>query len=60
MSLVELAKLIGQLAEFIRKEEVQFLGHVINKNEIVFDQPKTNAVLHWENPHNVGKVHSFL
>jgi hypothetical protein len=34
-------------------EEVQFLGHVINKDGVAVDPSKVEAVLKWERPTNV-------
>jgi hypothetical protein len=37
-------------------EEVQFLGHVVNKDSVVGDPSKVEAVLKWERPTNVTKI----
>ena len=41
-------------------EEVQFLGHVIDKGGVAVDPSKVEAVLKWERPTNVTKIRSFL
>jgi hypothetical protein len=41
-------------------EEVQFLGHVINKDGVVVDPTKVEAVLKWEMPTNVTQIQNLL
>jgi hypothetical protein len=41
-------------------EEVQFLGHVINKDNVAIDPSKVKAVLKWERPTNVTEIQCFL
>jgi len=40
--------------------EVVFLGHVISEKGISVDPKKIEAVLKWERPTNVTKIHNFL
>ena len=40
--------------------EVQFLGHVVNKEGIMVDQAKIDAVKRWEVPKTPSEVRSFL
>jgi chemotaxis signal transduction protein len=40
--------------------EVQFLGHVINKDGVAVDPSKVEAVMKWERPTNVTEIRSFL
>nr|GEW51858.1 putative reverse transcriptase domain-containing protein [Tanacetum cinerariifolium] len=40
--------------------EVQFLGHVINDNEIYVDPIKIEVVKNWKAPKTPSEVHSFL
>ena len=42
------------------KEEISFLGHVINKDGIKMEQSKVDAVKQWPQPQNVHEVRSFL
>ena len=37
-------------------KEVQFLGHVINKDCVAVDPSKVEAVLKWERPTNVTEI----
>ncbi|KAA3461770.1 RNA-directed DNA polymerase-like protein [Gossypium australe] len=39
---------------------IGFLGHVISTNGILVDPNKILAILNWNPPRNVIKVHSFL
>jgi hypothetical protein len=41
-------------------EEVSFLGHVVNKNRLVVDLVKIEAIVEWERPTNVREIRSFL
>ena len=41
-------------------EEVQFLGHVINKDGVAVDPSKVEAVMKWERPTNATEIRSFL
>ena len=41
-------------------EEVQFLGHVINKRGVAVNPSKVEAVTKWEPPTTVTEVRSFL
>nr|GEX12566.1 putative reverse transcriptase domain-containing protein [Tanacetum cinerariifolium] len=41
-------------------QEVQFLGHVINGNDIHVDPGKIEAIKNWEAPRTSLEVHSFL
>ncbi|XP_022029993.1 uncharacterized protein LOC110930644 [Helianthus annuus] len=40
--------------------EVQFLGHVINKDGVLVDPTKVEAVMNWVPPKNPSEVRSFL
>lgn len=40
--------------------EVVFLGHVISGKGIYMDPKKIKAIMKWERPTNVTKIHSFL
>ncbi|KAI3514654.1 hypothetical protein L1887_13250 [Cichorium endivia] len=40
--------------------EVQFLGHVVNKDGIKVDPAKIEAVMNWEKPKNPTEIRSFL
>ncbi|KAI3736778.1 hypothetical protein L2E82_26765 [Cichorium intybus] len=40
--------------------EVQFLGHVVNKDGIKLDPAKIEAVMNWEKPKNPTEIRSFL
>ena len=40
--------------------EVHFLGHVISGSCVAVDPAKVEAVLSWEQPTSVSKVHNFL
>ena len=40
--------------------EVQFLGHVINKDGISVDPKKVKAVMQWNRPTNIFEIRSFL
>ena len=40
--------------------EVQFLGHIVNKDGIQVDPAKVTAVLKWETPKTPTEVRSFL
>ena len=37
-------------------EEVQFLGHVINKDGVAVDPSKVEAVMKWERPTNATEI----
>jgi hypothetical protein len=41
-------------------DEVQFLGHVVNKDGVAVDPSKVEVVLKWERPTNVTEIWSFL
>ncbi|KAL8133322.1 hypothetical protein AgCh_008690 [Apium graveolens] len=41
-------------------EEVQFLGHVVNKEGIKVDPAKIEALMNWERPKTPTEVRSFL
>jgi hypothetical protein len=41
-------------------EEVQFLGHVINKDGVAVDPSKVETVMKWERPTNATEIRSFL
>ncbi|GJW52477.1 putative reverse transcriptase domain-containing protein [Tanacetum coccineum] len=41
-------------------KEVQFLGNVINGNEIHVDPSKIKAIKNWKSPRTPSEVHSFL
>ena len=41
-------------------KEVQFLGHVVNKEGIKVDPAKIEAVMNWERPKTPTEVRSFL
>jgi hypothetical protein len=38
---------------------VVFLGHVISGEGIFMDSKKVEAILNWESPTNVTKIHSL-
>ncbi|GKB57093.1 putative reverse transcriptase domain-containing protein [Tanacetum coccineum] len=61
---LELLKKEKLYAKFSKCEfwlrEVQFLGHVINGNEIHVDHSKIEAVKNWKAPRTTTKVRSFL
>nr|KAJ0213173.1 hypothetical protein LSAT_V11C400203150 [Lactuca sativa] len=40
--------------------DVQFLGHLVNQNEISFDPAKVQAVMRWEVPRSPSEIQSFL
>ncbi|XP_020266248.1 uncharacterized protein LOC109841713 [Asparagus officinalis] len=40
--------------------EVRFLGHIINREDIVVDPAKVEAVVDWEPPKTVSEIRSFL
>jgi len=41
-------------------EQVNFLGHVVNKEGVAVDPAKVEPVLKWERPQSVAEVRSFL
>jgi hypothetical protein len=41
-------------------EEVQFLGHVINKDGVAANPSKVEAVTKWERPTNATEIRSFI
>ena len=41
-------------------EEVQFLGHIVNKEGIQVDPAKVSAVRNWETPRTPTEIRSFL
>ena len=41
-------------------QEVQFLGHLINKDGIKVDPMKVEAVMKWDSPKNPTEIRSFL
>ncbi|EOY14055.1 Retrotransposon protein, putative [Theobroma cacao] len=41
-------------------QEVVFLGHVVSRSGIYVDSKKIKAILQWEQPKTVTKIHSFL
>jgi hypothetical protein len=51
-------------AKFSKREfwlrEVQFLGHVVNENEIMVDPAKVEAVMKWEAPRTATEIRRFL
>ena len=40
--------------------EVKFLGHVVSVLGVSVDPEKVDAILSWERPKSVFKIHSFL
>ena len=40
--------------------EVRFLGHVVSTSGVSVDLEKVEAVMSWERPKSVFKIHSFL
>lgn len=40
--------------------KVKFLGHVVSQEGISIDSAKIDAILQWERPRNLSKIHSFL
>ena len=40
--------------------EVKFLGHVVSVSGVSVDPEKVDAILSWERPKSVFKIHSFL
>ena len=73
-SRAEHANHLREVLEILRKEklyakfskcafwlrEVQFLGHVINKDGVLVDPTKVEAVVNWVPPKNPSEVRSFL
>jgi hypothetical protein len=63
-TLLELLRNERLYAKFRRYEfwlqEVQFLGHVINKNGIMVDPAKVETVMKWEAPHTTMEIRRFL
>ncbi|GKC13383.1 putative reverse transcriptase domain-containing protein [Tanacetum coccineum] len=61
---LELLKKVKLYAKFSKCEfwlrEVQFLGHVINGNEIHVDPSKIEAVKNWKAPKTPSEIRSFL
>ena len=51
-------------AEFSKCEfwftEVRFLGHIVSASGVSIDPEKVEAVMSWERPKSVFKIHSFL
>ena len=41
-------------------EEVQFLGHVFNKDGVAVDPRKVEVVMKWERPTSAKEIRSFL
>jgi hypothetical protein len=41
-------------------EEVSFFDHVVNKNGLVVDLAKVQAVVEWKRPTSVPEIRSFL
>ncbi|KAK1413557.1 hypothetical protein QVD17_35332 [Tagetes erecta] len=62
--LLELLRIKRLYAKFSKCEfwlsEVQFLGHVVNKNGIHVDPAKVEAISKWENPKTPTEIRSFL
>jgi Reverse transcriptase (RNA-dependent DNA polymerase)/RNase H-like domain found in reverse transcriptase/Retroviral aspartyl protease len=42
------------------KDEISFLGHVINQHGIKMEQSKVDAVMKWPKPNNIHDIRSFL
>ncbi|GJR11063.1 putative reverse transcriptase domain-containing protein [Tanacetum coccineum] len=42
------------------KDEVQFLGHVVNRDGIYVDPSKVEFVKNWKSPESSTEIHSFL
>ena len=40
--------------------KVRFLGHVVSSSGVSVDPKKVKAVMSWERPKSVFKIHSFL
>ena len=40
--------------------EVKFLSHVVSRSRVAVDSSKIEAVMNWEQPKTVFKIHSFL
>ncbi|GJR19419.1 putative reverse transcriptase domain-containing protein [Tanacetum coccineum] len=67
--MLELSNQLKELQEkgFIRPShspwgapEVQFLGHVVNRDGIHVDPSKVESVKNWKTPESSTKIHSFL
>ena len=39
---------------------MRFLGHVVSASGVLMDLEKVEAVMSWERPKSVFKIHSFL
>ena len=42
------------------KDKIQYLGHVITKDEVSVDPDKINAINEWPVPKDVTNVRSFM
>ncbi|GJT17463.1 putative reverse transcriptase domain-containing protein [Tanacetum coccineum] len=61
LTLLKKEKLYAKFSKYeFWLREVQFLGHVINGNEIHVDPSKIESVKNWKSPRNLTEVRSFL
>ncbi|GJR69240.1 putative reverse transcriptase domain-containing protein [Tanacetum coccineum] len=51
---------VPTLNHFIRPQEVQFLGHVVNRDGIHVDPSKVESVKNWKTPESSTEIRSFL
>ena len=42
------------------KDEIQYLGHVVSKDGILFDPDKVKSIMEWSVPKNVSDIRSFM
>ncbi|XP_015086935.1 uncharacterized protein LOC107030041 [Solanum pennellii] len=42
------------------KQEIQFLGHLVSKNQVRLDPKKVQAIVDWQAPRHVKDLRSFL
>ena len=42
------------------KEELEYLGHIISKEEVKVDPNKIKAIKEWLRPTNITKLRNFL
>ncbi|KAJ9543706.1 LOW QUALITY PROTEIN: hypothetical protein OSB04_023413 [Centaurea solstitialis] len=51
---------LREVLEVLRREQVQFLGHIVNREGIKVDPAKIEAVMNWEIPKAPTEIRSFL